>query len=183
MLQRVQGTKNSPLAKAYDVDALPQALEGMGYTLEKELKQLWELTQHPDPKVALKAQSNWRATLKDIRLANAVLLTMTTKEDGTQERTQTAVAMLETLAQENANAQTVRKVTHEHHAPSRPDEAKEAPVREADPPYRDAGVPEPGAFDDLFPAGAIEAAVRRHTDSNCQAPPGGGEGIGQAEHD
>ncbi len=158
-----------PLGPAYDVNELVRLLGTVGYSLEEELKNLWELTRHPDPKVALTAQARWRSTLKDIRLANAVMLTMTRKEDGQTERTATAVALMDQLASENSNAK--KQIAHEYHPPTagsdRPDQtqalARAVFPGEVSERARD---PEDGKFVDSTgsTAGAkLADAVRRNT--------------------
>ena len=180
------------MGSAYDIRTLPKILEDLGYSLDGELRRLWELTQHPDPKVALLAQGRWRATLKDIRLANAVLLTMTTKEDGTQERSATAVAMLETLAQENANARKRTQNLHEHH-PATGGEGTKKPTQVEAP--RLPQEPDVPSEDDLFDPGRLADVFQRRTDPGAaarltptgdaerpdlEADAGGGEGTTEA---
>jgi len=103
VIRRNQPADHPLIERFYSPDAILAAIEASGITLADELALLKEAMEHHEIKVRLKAQTQFRALLRDIKQATSVYFTATRKEDGSIEQSVTMATspVLAALAREN----------------------------------------------------------------------------------
>lgn len=117
MMQGLQSAKHPVIQKFYDPSEVERAVDAAGISLSTEIELLKKAMEHPDVRIQLKAQAQWRNLIKDIRQASSVFLTITKHGDGTIEQSATCPAIIDTLRKENTSAPQ-EAVTHEFHPPT-----------------------------------------------------------------
>lgn len=118
VLAGVQSAKHPLIQKYFDPTKVETALDAVGISLEQELQILADGMRHPDIKIRLKAQAQFRNLMKEIRQSGSIFLTITqTEREGTVERSASASALLDTLERENTGA-SQEDQTHEFHPPT-----------------------------------------------------------------
>lgn len=108
----------------YDLTAAGTAIAASGFDLQEELQLLVECMRDPNPKVKLKAQSQWRSTLKDIvetsGLSGSAVATVEEKtEDGrTIRRVASTRRLLASIQRDRSHAETEERVHPIHFDPA-----------------------------------------------------------------